>query len=516
MRLVTAEEMKNIDQAAINDYGIPGIVLMENAGIQVVKAVKEMLGDLRGKVISIIVGKGNNGGDGLVTARHLLNQGAQIKVLLMSDPSEIQGDARINLEIWHKMGQPVYQINQGNGINILKLALLSTDLVVDGLFGTGFRGEVRTQATNIIELINNSNIPVIAIDIPSGVEADTGKVNGACIKATQTVTFGLPKLGLVIEPGVSYTGILKIVDISLPAALKELGSGGKQLLTRENVAGWLKPRKADGHKGTYGRVFIVAGSRGMVGAARLTAKGALRSGAGLVTLAVPDSILGMAADLDEAMTRGLPDEGTGFLSEQALEQILEGCQNADILALGPGLTTSPETVSLVRKLLPRLTIPTVIDADALNALAGATDLIKEIQVPVVITPHPGEMARLLNVSIPEVQVNRLQIALDAVDKMRSVVVLKGAGTIIASPAGNVYINSTGNPGMATGGSGDVLTGIIAGLAGQGLKLELAAAAAVYIHGRAGDLAAGKLGQHSTLPGDILAYLHCAFQELFQQ
>lgn len=517
MRVVTAEEMKQIDLSATEQYGIPGLVLMENAGLGVVKVIEQKYQDLRGKVFSIIVGKGNNGGDGLVVARHLLNRGGQVKVLLMAEPIEFKGDAKVNLSIWQKMGQPVYQLNQVSGMNILKLALLSTDVIIDALYGTGFYGEVNEKAASVIELINSSNRPIISVDLPSGLEADTGKNSGICVKANHTVTFGLPKIGLVVEPGASFVGEIHIVDISLPRVLTETSAPVRQLLTKETVVRWLTPRTPEGHKGTYGRVLVVAGSRGMVGAAKLAARGALKAGAGLVTLAVPRSVQPVvAAGLDEAMTKGLPETAEGTLALDALEMILESCQGVDVLAIGPGITTQPETVELIRALIPRLTIPTVIDADALNALVSTTDVLGNATIPLIITPHPGEMARLLNLSVAEVQDNRLNSTIVTATEWNLVVLLKGARTVIASPAGNTYINPTGNPGMATGGSGDVLTGIIAGLLGQGLLPERATAAGAYLHGRAGDLAASQLGLHSTLAGDLLMFLPEAFKELAEE
>ena len=285
MRVVTAAEMKKIDQLAVEQYGIPGIILMENAGLRAVEVIESLAGPIQGKTFTILVGKGNNGGDGLVVARHLHNKGARVKLLLAVKPDDLQGDARINLNIWQKMSQPVFQINQTNGINVLKMALLNTHMVVDALFGTGFRGRVNDKLGQVMNMVNASPAPVISIDIPSGLEADTGRSHGPCIRAAHTVTFGLPKVGLVLEPGATYAGTLHIVDISLPKVLTESSEIYRQLLTAEGVAAWFAPRKPDSHKGIYGRVLVVAGCRGMVGAARLASMGALRAGAGLVTLA---------------------------------------------------------------------------------------------------------------------------------------------------------------------------------------------------------------------------------------
>lgn len=514
MRVVTAAEMREIDRQAIQEYVIPGIVLMENAGLQVIRIIQRIFPQVANKVFTILVGKGNNGGDGLVIARHLHNLGAQVKVLLMADPEEFQGEALVNLKIWQRLGQPVYQVNQVNGINIVKVALLNTDLVIDALYGTGFRGTVNEKVARVISLVNTSQVTVLAVDIPSGLEADTGKAQGPCIKADHTVTFGLPKLGLVLEPGASIAGTLHVADISLPKDLIENKNISRQLLTKKLLSPWFAPRQPESHKGSYGHVLIVAGSRNMSGAARLTVRGALRSGAGLVTLGVPQSIQPLvAAVLDEAMTRGLPETEAGSLAVTAVEPVLEACAAVNVLALGPGLSTHPETVEFVRNLLPRLKIPVVLDADALNALVGDTAILEDLQVPVIMTPHPGEMARLLGLTIPEVQEKRLELASKAAQQWQSIVLLKGTKTIIASPAGEICINPTGNPGMATGGSGDVLTGVIAGLLAQGFTSFQAAAAGAYLHGLAGDLAAQELSQVSTLAGDVVNYLPAAFKEV---
>ncbi|AEG59048.1 bifunctional ADP-dependent NAD(P)H-hydrate dehydratase/NAD(P)H-hydrate epimerase [Desulforamulus ruminis] len=514
MRVVTAAEMKKIDQLAVEQYGIPGIILMENAGLRAVEVIESLAGPIQGKTFTILVGKGNNGGDGLVVARHLHNKGARVKLLLAVKPDDLQGDARINLNIWQKMSQPVFQINQTNGINVLKMALLNTHMVVDALFGTGFRGRVNDKLGQVMNMVNASPAPVISIDIPSGLEADTGRSHGPCIRAAHTVTFGLPKVGLVLEPGATYAGTLHIVDISLPKVLTESSEIYRQLLTAEGVAAWFAPRKPDSHKGIYGRVLVVAGCRGMVGAARLASMGALRAGAGLVTLALPGSLQPVAASqMDEVMTLGLPETGEGSLAGAALDLILERCQQADALVLGPGIGTEPETRQWVQELLPQLALPSVIDADGLNALAGAAELWKQAKAPMIITPHPGELSRLLNTPVQEIQKDRIETARDAAHQWKLVTVLKGAGTVIATPDGDVYINPTGNPGMATGGSGDILAGMTASLLAQGFQPERAAAAAVYLHGLAGDLAARELGQAGMIAGDILRYVPAAFKSM---
>ena len=514
MRIVTADEMKALDQAAIENYGIPGLVLMENAGIRVVDLIRRVIGGLRGRSVTVFIGKGNNGGDGLVIARHLLNMGAGVKVLSIVNVGEISGDAAVNLNIWRKMGQKIYSVHQGDGINIVKLALMKTDLVVDAIYGTGFHGKMLEGAGRVIKVINKSGKPVVAVDIPSGLEAGTGRVNGPCIRAHQTVTFGLPKLGLYLEPGAGYAGEITVADISLPAVLVEKEAPRRYLLTAECVKKWLPPRPASAHKGNFGRVLIIAGSRGMTGAACLAGAAALRSGAGLVTVAVPETLHDiMEGKLTEAMTVPLPDTGGGSLSREARSRILSLLENMDALAIGPGLSLAPETISLVRELLPAIKIPFVLDADALNALAGQVSILGSLQAPAVITPHPGEMARLMGVAPKDIQADRIGAAIKAAATWNVATLLKGARTVVAAPEGVVYINPTGNPGMATGGSGDVLTGIVVSLIAQGLEPGRAAAAGAYIHGLAGDMTAKEKGMMGLIAGDIVSILPAAAQEL---
>lgn len=508
--------MKALDKTAIEEYGIPGLVLMENAGRQVVEVIRQVLGEVRGKYVTIFIGKGNNGGDGLVAARHLLNMGAGVKVLALVDAGEISGDAAINLEIWRNMEQKVYSLHQGDSANIIKLVLMNTDLIVDAVYGTGFKGQVGERVGRIFEALSESGKPIVAVDIPSGLEADTGMVNGPCIRASYTVTFGLPKLGLVLEPGAGYAGKVTVADISLPANLIEKIATERYIITSEMVGDWLPPRPAPAHKGSFGRVLVVAGSRGMTGAACLTGEASLRAGAGLVTVAAPETLHDiLEVKLTEVMTAPLPDTGNGSLSKGAKGRILSLLEGADVLALGPGLSQEPEVVDLVRELLPLVGKPCVLDADAINALAGAGDILGKAQAPVVITPHPGEMARLTGKTVKDVQMDRLAAAIEPAAMWNVVVLLKGARTVVAAPDGAVYINLTGNPGMATGGSGDVLTGIVAALIAQGVAPAHAAAAGAYIHGLAGDRAAGESSMTGMVAGDILAALPATFQELAQ-
>jgi NAD(P)H-hydrate epimerase len=499
--------MKALDKAAIDDYGICGLVLMENAGRQVVELIRRVTGDIRGRRVTIFTGKGNNGGDGYVAARHLLNMGAEVKVLSLVNTAEITGDAAVNFEIWRKMGQKVYAVYQGDGSNIARLALLNTDFIVDAIYGTGFKGKMTEKAGRIVEVLNRSGKPVVAVDIPSGLEAGTGRVNGPCVRANYTVTFGLPKLGMFLEPGADYTGEITVADISLPGVLIEKAAPQRYLITADSVKDWLPSRSASAHKGNFGRVLIVAGSRGMTGAASLAGEAAIRSGAGLVTVAVPETLHNiMEEKLTEVMTVPLPDDGNGSLSKEAGRNILALLDDMDVLALGPGLSQAPGVVTLVRELIPSLKIPCVLDADALNALAGETDILNKLQAPGVITPHPGEMARLMEVKPKNIQEDRIGNAVKAAADWNVVTLLKGARTVVAAPDGAVYINSSGNPGMATAGSGDVLTGLIASLIAQGMKPARAAAAGAYLHGLSGDQAAADKGMMGLIASDIISVL----------
>jgi NAD(P)H-hydrate epimerase len=504
MRVVTAEEMQRLDQTTIRDIGIPGLVLMENAGLKVVEAVVDILRDVRGKTVTVFAGKGNNGGDGFVAARHLLNMGVDVRVLLFGDPKEIKGDAKTNLDILTAMGHKMHPIINVNSVNIVKLAMVSTDLVVDAIFGIGFKGSVDEHIGNIIEIINAAGNPVVAVDIPSGLEANTGKAHGPCIRAARTVTFGLPKIGLLVYPGVEYTGKLIVADISIPRTVIDKQGSKKFLLTPELVRAWMPKRLPESHKGTFGRVAVIGGAEGMTGAAALAGMAALRAGAGLVTLGVPRSLHGlMEIKLTEVMTRPLPETDRKSISRDAMDEVRELVAWADVVAIGPGISTEPATQELIRDLVAGLTKPAVIDADGLNALAGHTGLLEKCRAPLVLTPHPGEMARLWGIKTAEVQDNRIEVATEAAKKWGATVVLKGARTLITASDGTLYINPTGNPGMATGGSGDVLTGIIAGFLAQGLSLVQAGAAGAYFHGLAADSAAACKGEPGLVAGDIL-------------
>jgi hydroxyethylthiazole kinase-like uncharacterized protein yjeF len=518
MHLVTADQMRTLDRLATEKYGIPSILLMENAGRAVKEVAGQMLGDLRGRRILVICGPGNNGGDGFVAARHLLNAGAEVRISYFGDKSRAKGDALVNLEIAEKMG---LDIDFSGNLRRLKTSLGWAELVIDALLGTGIKGEVGGDFAKAIELVNSFQTgQVLAVDIPSGVDADTGRCWGPkplaeAVMADCTVTFGLPKIGLVTYPGAAYVGKLIVADISIPGEELE-DCDSKTFLLDSNAVYWPPCRYAGSHKGDYGHLAIIAGSVGMTGAATLAAEGALRIGTGLVTVAVPESLNDiLEVKLTEAMTIPVTENSSRAFGTRSLDQVLEVIEKRDAAVIGPGLGRNEDTVAFVLDLVKRLRKPAVIDADGLFALSNDLSILKTVEVPIVMTPHPGEMATLLGTSVSEVQSNRLEVALAFARDYGVTVVLKGAGTIIADVSGRAYINTTGTPGMATGGVGDVLAGMIGGLLAQGWTAERAACTAVYIHGRAGEIAAEECTEPSMIASDVAERVGDAIDELIR-
>lgn len=510
MELVTAAKMRERDRWAIEVAGLPGIALMENAGRQVAQLVGKIVGDPAGKKVWIFAGKGNNGGDGLVAGRHLAKAGAAVEVFLLVPREKISGDAAINLNVYRKLGLPLQEITSGAALAELQPRLGEVDLIVDAILGTGVKGPVEGFFAQVIAFLNAGKKPVLAVDLPSGLEADTGACPGPVVKAQDTITFDLPKIGLCLYPGAELAGNLWVAEIGIPPGAP-LPENNTFLVTPEKVAAQLQPRPQNSHKGSWGRVLVVAGSCGMSGAAILATKGALRAGAGLATAAVPEGIQPVVAGcVVEAMTRPLPETVAGCLSRKAEAEILKQAAVADAVVMGPGLGTERETVELVRALLPQLQVPVVLDADGLNALVGNSGLLQHLTAPVIITPHPGEMARLCNISVADVQANRLALTQAKAKEWGVILVLKGARTIIAAPDGRTAVNPTGNAGLASGGTGDVLAGVIAALVGQGCAPFWAAVSGVFLHGLAGDLGVKEKGEAGLLAGDVVEYLPSAW------
>jgi hydroxyethylthiazole kinase-like uncharacterized protein yjeF len=514
MRILNAAQMREADRCTIDEVGIGSLVLMENAGRQVVAAIEAAYKSQLNERIGILCGKGNNGGDGFVVARTLIQRGVDATVFVIGTVGQVRGDSRANLEILGRLGVTVVEIADEQTWELHFSEISRCSLLVDAMFGIGLTSALGGMMETVVADINASGIPVVSIDMPSGMSADTVHLIGDCIDASMTVTLAAPKLPLVSPPGELYAGDVVIADIGIPPNVLEGLDGPRiDLLTPEQVRVLIEPRAAESHKGDFGRVTIVAGSRGKSGAAYLAGVGALRSGAGLVTVATPVSCQPVLASMTpEVMTEALAESDDGRVVVAGLETLL--ALQHDVIACGPGLGRGPAVAEFVRGLLDRSTVPLVLDADALTVLADDPSALEgRDERVVIITPHPGEMARLVGVTVDDVQANRMQVAADFAATRRVYVVLKGHRTIIASPEGRVFINPTGNAGMATGGTGDALTGMIAAWLAQLLDAEAACQLAVFLHGAAGDLAEDSHGSAAMIATDLVACLGFALKEL---
>ncbi len=513
MRVLNTAQMREADRRTIEEIGIPSLVLMENAGRQAVAAMEAMYSDLMDRQIAVLCGRGNNGGDGFVVARTLVQRGGDVSVFLLGRVAEVRGDARINLEILGRLGVTVVEIADSQAWELHFSEVSDCTLIVDAIFGTGLNAPLSGLIESVVADVNASAIPVVAIDLPSGLSADSPDSIGPSIEAGLTVTLAAPKLPLVLPPGETHAGDIVIADIGIPADVLESLDGPRvELLTRASMRELIAPRTADSHKGDYGHVLVVAGSPGKTGAAHLAAVGALRSGAGLVTVATPAGCQPILAAMGaEYMTEALRETEAG-LHGDGVDRVLEMAR--DVLAVGPGLGQARATREFIIQLVDRATMPLVIDADGLNAFTDDPDRLSGREGrDVIITPHPGEMARLVGMSTDEVQASRLEIARNFAVAHRVYVVLKGHRTLIATPDEKVFINPTGNPGMATGGTGDVLTGMIAAWLAQLLDAEAACKLAVYLHGMAGDLAEADEGEVAMTSTDVAGHLGDAIMEL---
>ena len=513
MKIVSSQQMKKIDQRAIEEYGISGLVLMENAGLKVFNNMKNIYPDLIEKEVAIIAGSGNNGGDGFVVARHLYNYGVKVKVFLLCSFNKVKGDAKTNLNIIDKMGIELLEIVPSKIQEIEEIISVS-DIIIDAILGTGLQGMVAGLKAKIIDVINRSRKEIVSIDIPSGLNADTGRIEGICVKANYTITMALSKIGLLIYPGVNYVGKLIVEDISIPQSLLKDKELKFNLITREIVRLLLPARLPDNHKGSFGKVLLLAGSMGMTGAAYLASEAAIKSGTGIVVLGIPKSLNDiMEVKLTEVMTLPLEETKEKTLDEKAEDKILKLLKDFSIMGIGPGISRQLKTQSLINRLVKNSSIPLILDADALYSLGENPEILKKAKVPIIITPHPGEMARLINKEVGFVLDNRIQVVKEVAQEFGIVVVLKGARTIIADNNGNTFLNIGDNSGMATGGSGDILTGIISSLIAQGLNDISAAVAGVYIHSFAGSLARDIKGERGMTAGDILMQIPQAFLQI---
>lgn len=511
MRVLTSHEMSKVDRAAM-ELGIRSLELMEQAGRNTAKVALDILTEHGGTNVCVVTGKGNNAGDGFVAARILANRGISVSVYALAT-EELSGDARKNFERLENV--EMKSVKDEVELSGMTEELGKYDLIIDAIFGTGFKGSPSGAYAQMIDAINLSGVPVLSVDIPSGVDGMNGTVPGKAVKATRTVTFQALKVGLVQYPGAAYAGHVEVVDIGIPPeVLDDVPTSRIYTVEEDEVESLLPDRDPWVHKRECGSVLVVGGSRGLTGAAALCARAALRAGAGLVTLCIPETLNSiMEVKLTEVMTKPLRDDGEGRFKLEAAGEILEICDGYDVLALGPGLSTSGKVPEMVREVIKGAKIPLVLDADGLNAISGCADILEMRKNSTVITPHPGEMGRLLCCTSADVQANRIFAAREGAKKWNVVVVLKGAGTVVAEPGETVMINTTGNPGMATAGTGDVLTGCIAALIGQGLRAFEAAYLGVYIHGKAGDLAASMDAMVGMVAGDVLRYIPLAMRKM---
>jgi ADP-dependent NAD(P)H-hydrate dehydratase / NAD(P)H-hydrate epimerase len=514
--LVTAREMQGYDRIAIERFGIPGIVLMENAGAGAVAAFEKRYGAVSGRSFTLFCGKGNNGGDGFVVARHLARLGAHVLVLVVGRKSDLRGDSRTN---YRALAGVAKKLPSGAELRVKELASLRalkmlprSEFAVDALFGTGFSGSVRGLPAKVIEWMNAGPGTNVSLDLPSGVDADNGEVGSVAVKADLTVTMGLKKIGLLTGEGRNCAGSVQVASIG--ASLEGIAAGRTRtfLPAAEDIRRVLPVRPFNAHKHSVGKILVLAGSRGLTGAAAMASASAMRSGAGAVVLGTPASVHPiLARKLTEVMVEPLPETPEGTLSLGALERIEEHILWADVVILGPGLSRNEETKRLVLEVVAGSEKRLLIDADGLNAIAGKVSLLKGVKKgECIITPHTGELSRLTGMASEEIERNRVEVARRVAKQLGVTLVLKGAPTVTASRDGDLFVNSTGNPGMATAGSGDVLSGIIGALWAQGMSRTAAAFSGVFLHGMAGDLASREVGEKGLMAMDIHRHVPAAF------
>jgi len=514
MKILTSAEMRRIDRIAIEELGIPGPVLMENAGLRIVRALRARFEDVARERTVIVAGKGNNGGDGFVVARHLANSGGKPEVLLLAAKEEVKGDAAVNLAVILKMGIPVTEVRTAVEWKEARVDVFHASIVVDAIFGTGLDKPLEGLYAAAVEDVNKSRGFKVAVDIPSGLSADTFETIGPSVKADLTVALAAPKIAHIFPPAAERIGELVVAPIGIPPALFDDPALKLELVEESGLLRFFGKRKKDTHKGTYGHVLVVAGSVGKSGAAALAGRAALRTGAGLVTVATAAGVLpSIARSMAELMTEPLAETPGRTIAAAALDRAVALLKGKDGVLVGPGLSTNASTAEFVLGLLAKIKSPCVIDADGLNIVASKLDVLRRMAGPVVLTPHPGEFARLAGRPNAEVLRHRLELVPEFAAKHGVIVVLKGYRTLIAGPDGRVFVNPTGNPGMATGGTGDVLGGMIVSQLAQEKDTLGAVLSAVYAHGLAGDIAADRLSEKALVAGDIVRYLPAALKAL---
>ena len=502
MKIATVSEMRDMDRGAIEHHGIPEEILMENAGMAVCRIIESQTG-ITGCRFIIFCGAGNNGGDGLVIARKLFSEGASVKVFLLGDMEKYAGAASLNLAICKKASIPLIKLI---GAQSLDEEIDGSDAIIDAIFGTGLVREVTGVYAEVIGKINKSGKSVFAVDIPSGINGNDGRILGTAVKADFTVTFGLPKLGNILFPGFSHCGSLYVSHISFPPSLYD----SETIKVELNEPCPLPPRDTAGHKGSFGDVLFIAGASSYYGAPSLAAESFLKTGGGYARLAAPSSIVPfLAGILREAVYIPLKETLPGSIALENLNLLIDIARNCDMVVLGPGVSLDKETQGLVRILAREIERPLLIDGDGLTALAGDKEILRNRSAPTVLTPHRGEMSRLSGCSTDQIAAGPIAVLKDMCSRLNSIIVLKGAHSLIGSPDGTAFINMTGNSGMATPGAGDVLTGAIAAMHGLGLPVESAVRNGVFVHGLAGDLAAAEVGEDGMIAGDITEKLPAA-------
>ncbi len=520
MKLVTTAQMRELDRRTIEEHETSGETLMDRAGLGVAEAVRR-LADVSGfysPLVHLIAGRGNNGGDAFAAARHLKKMGFRLEVWLAGAENQVKDDALKHLSQMRAGEIPLRELPTKEDWEDAQDFPLGAEIVVDGVLGTGSAGPARGPAVGAIQYINSraEDSLVVAIDVPSGLDADTGRAEGDAVVADVTVTMGLPKRGLVDPAALEHVGTLEVVDIGIPDEfVAQLNpEADKELIYLSDLKELFPRRARVSHKGDYGHVLLVGGAAGYSGAIAMAARAAMRSGVGLATVLVPEGIAPVVASASlESMVIGVKETAQGSIAPEMWGAWRERLGEFDALLVGPGLTRHDQSLMLVRKIIRDCEIPLIMDADALSVLEGQPHWIEKAKCPVIITPHPGELARLFSQDVSEVQRDRYGVAMAAAKFTRATVVLKGAGTLVVQDGKPVQINLTGNPGMATGGSGDVLAGLLAGLLGQKMQPFDAARAAVYIHGRAGDMAAWRKSQAGLIATDLIEEVPYVFREL---
>ena len=492
MKAATASQMAALDRVTTEEYGVPSLVLMENAGRlcaeRILRILQEKVGTPEEASVAVVCGRGNNGGDGMVIGRHLHNRGVYVEAFLLAETDKLSPDARKQYDILRKMDVEIRIIRDQEGVEDLRTYLEEVHVCVDAILGTGLSSPLEGIVRDVVETINLSMATVFAVDVPTGIDATTGRILGEAIRADYTGSFGLIKLGQVLLPGSIHCGETDVYDIGIPSKAVFDANINTEVLEERVVKSMLSIRPPDFHKGDAGRIYVVGGSPGLTGAPCLAGNAAMRMGAGLITLVVPASLRPVVeSKLMEVMSVGVGDGGSGHLGKECIPEILETISRADFVVLGPGMGSYPGAAEFIAGMIPNIRVPFLVDADGLNALAGQVEILRQAAAPCVLTPHPGEMSRLTKETIEAIEASRIGVAKHFAEEEKVTVILKGARTIIATPKGDIFINTTGNPYMASGGMGDALSGIVAALASQGLSPVDAACAGVFLHGMSADI-----------------------------